>query len=178
MIDVQAEGYTFKNKSLEEVMKSSCKLEAKLIGYDETPIVLIPPDATGSEIPNVKEYFGCSFDPKVHSTSQVFNGSLSSKSIRRLCPSTLGSEITSPGESIQNHASDTDSLTSGIIIYILFAEYMYGALNHIFHEKVPGGSRKETATAKSRLYEICTANCWKPPSFECCKEEGPSHLKL
>ncbi|CAH9093430.1 unnamed protein product [Cuscuta europaea] len=40
---------------------------------------------------------------------------------------------------------------------------------------VRGSSR--TATAKSRLYEICTVNCWKPPVFECCDEAGPSHLK-
>ncbi|XP_022956287.1 ribonuclease 3-like protein 1 isoform X2 [Cucurbita moschata] len=32
-------------------------------------------------------------------------------------------------------------------------------------------------SAKSLLYEICTANHWKPPLFECCEEEGPSHAK-
>ncbi|CAL5199751.1 unnamed protein product [Lathyrus oleraceus] len=31
---------------------------------------------------------------------------------------------------------------------------------------------------KSKLYEICAANHWKPPVFECCKEEGPSHCRL
>lgn len=35
-----------------------------------------------------------------------------------------------------------------------------------------------TPTARSRLFEICTANRWSPPEFICCKEEGPSHLKL
>ncbi|CAI8584290.1 unnamed protein product [Vicia faba] len=33
-------------------------------------------------------------------------------------------------------------------------------------------------TAKARLYELCQSYCWKGPSFECCKEEGPDHLKL
>ncbi|XP_028766455.1 ribonuclease 3-like protein 1 isoform X2 [Neltuma alba] len=32
-------------------------------------------------------------------------------------------------------------------------------------------------SARSTLYEICAANHWKPPVFECCKEEGPSHQK-
>ncbi|XP_023910661.2 ribonuclease 3-like protein 1, partial [Quercus suber] len=32
--------------------------------------------------------------------------------------------------------------------------------------------------SKSQLYEICAANYWKPPLFECCKEEGPSHAKM
>lgn len=130
LLDVQAEGCTFRIKSLEKVLESSCKLEAKLIGYDEMPIDLVPSNATGSEIPNVKESFGCSFDPKVHPASHVVS-SLSSKSIRRLCPSTLGSERTHRDETIQNHASDTDSVTSGIIIDVPFAEYKYGALNHI-----------------------------------------------
>ncbi|VFQ61325.1 unnamed protein product [Cuscuta campestris] len=40
---------------------------------------------------------------------------------------------------------------------------------------VRGSSR--TATAKSRLHQICVVNCWKPPVFECYDEVGPSHLK-
>ncbi|XP_027192482.1 dicer-like protein 4 isoform X3 [Cicer arietinum] len=53
-------------------------------------------------------------------------------------------------------------------------------------EKLQETSRKrdcasdssKTGTARSRLYELCAAYCWKPPKFECCKEEGPDHLKL
>ncbi|KAF3450941.1 hypothetical protein FNV43_RR07030 [Rhamnella rubrinervis] len=33
-------------------------------------------------------------------------------------------------------------------------------------------------SAKSHLYEVCAANKWKSPVFECCKEEGPSHLRM
>ncbi|CAN0901094.1 Dicer-like protein 4 [Linum grandiflorum] len=33
-------------------------------------------------------------------------------------------------------------------------------------------------SARSRLYEVCTANCWKQPLFDCCIDEGPSHLKI
>ncbi|XP_042508250.1 endoribonuclease Dicer homolog 4-like [Macadamia integrifolia] len=35
-----------------------------------------------------------------------------------------------------------------------------------------------TGTARSRLYQICAINYWNPPLLECCKEEGPDHLKL
>jgi len=28
---------------------------------------------------------------------------------------------------------------------------------------------------RSKLYETCAVNHWKPPVFECCKEEGPCH---
>ncbi|EPS62425.1 hypothetical protein M569_12365 [Genlisea aurea] len=31
--------------------------------------------------------------------------------------------------------------------------------------------------SKSRLYELCAANYWKPPVFECCNETGPSHFR-
>lgn len=39
-----------------------------------------------------------------------------------------------------------------------------------------GASKK--GWAKSRVYEICAANYWSHPIFECCKEEGPSHAKM
>ncbi|KAA0044459.1 ribonuclease 3-like protein 1 [Cucumis melo var. makuwa] len=35
----------------------------------------------------------------------------------------------------------------------------------------------EKRAAKSLLFEICTANHWQPPLFECCEEEGPSHAR-
>ncbi|XP_027329743.1 dicer-like protein 4 [Abrus precatorius] len=41
-----------------------------------------------------------------------------------------------------------------------------------------GSDSSRTGTARSRLYELCAAFCWKPPTFECCKEEGPDHLKI
>lgn len=36
--NMQDQGYTLHSESLEEVLKSSCKMEPKLIGYDEKPI--------------------------------------------------------------------------------------------------------------------------------------------
>ncbi|GFY85749.1 minichromosome maintenance (MCM2/3/5) family protein [Actinidia rufa] len=41
----KAQGYKFKSKSLEEVLKSTRKMEAKLIGYDEAPIDVTAPVA-------------------------------------------------------------------------------------------------------------------------------------
>ncbi|QCE14782.1 endoribonuclease Dicer [Vigna unguiculata] len=37
-MDVQAQGWKEKSKTLEEVLESTSKMEPKLIGYDETPI--------------------------------------------------------------------------------------------------------------------------------------------
>ncbi|KAJ6944187.1 ribonuclease 3-like protein 1 [Populus alba x Populus x berolinensis] len=37
---------------------------------------------------------------------------------------------------------------------------------------------KTQISAKSQLLETLAANKWKPPLFECFKEEGPCHKKL
>ncbi|KGN52916.1 uncharacterized protein LOC101212514 [Cucumis sativus] len=44
------------------------------------------------------------------------------------------------------------------------------------HDSTKEGTPEKRA-AKSLLFEICTANHWQPPLFECCEEEGPSHAK-
>ncbi|XP_022153430.1 uncharacterized protein LOC111020939 isoform X2 [Momordica charantia] len=44
------------------------------------------------------------------------------------------------------------------------------------HRSAKEGTLEKRA-AKSLLFEVCTANYWKPPLFECCEEEGPSHAK-
>lgn len=36
---------------------------------------------------------------------------------------------------------------------------------------------KKTASAKAQLHDICVANKWMPPAYQCCKEEGPCHMK-
>ncbi|KAK7329981.1 hypothetical protein VNO77_24164 [Canavalia gladiata] len=51
-------------------------------------------------------------------------------------------------------------------------------LSQTFENHHCTGDSSRAGTARSRLYEFCAAYCWKPPSFECCKEEGPDHLKL
>ncbi|KAI3437202.1 uncharacterized protein J3R85_005635 [Psidium guajava] len=43
-------------------------------------------------------------------------------------------------------------------------------------EASPQGDAK-SGSAKAKLYELCAANKWKLPCFECYKEEGPSHLR-
>ncbi|EOA34540.1 hypothetical protein CARUB_v10022086mg [Capsella rubella] len=33
-------------------------------------------------------------------------------------------------------------------------------------------------SAKSVLHEICASKRWRPPLYECCKVDGPSHMRL
>ncbi|KAK9229595.1 hypothetical protein WN944_022558 [Citrus x changshan-huyou] len=69
--------------------------------------------------------------------------------------------------------------TSSVINNIETSGYDYE--DDRFYEKeskneVLGAPNK--VSAKSKLLEICAANHWKPPLFDCCQEEGPCHRKL
>lgn len=149
---LKAQGYTPKYKPLEEILKLSCKMEAKLIGYDEVPVDVMSSDVNGSENINMApSNMNCS--PKVYAINEASRSSSTSIIPLRKQPPLL-SETASGSDANEISADtgcDNESQRKGAI---------------------PKGS------AKSNLYEICAANCWKPPEFECCKEEGPGHLKL
>lgn len=144
---LKAQGYKPKSKSLEQVVKTAIKMEAKLIGYDETPCVL----TTSCAYLDKHEASESDCDLKVFPISEELarNCNFKFKPPRKSSfPEASGhsnSDLT-----IMSNGSKADS-------------------------KAIGGSKTESA--KSRLHEICAANCWKPPLFECCKETGPSHLK-
>ncbi|XP_028190186.1 dicer-like protein 4 isoform X5 [Glycine soja] len=90
----------------------------------------------------------------------VVNADPYNNSNPEICPMQLTDEICSPcvkpfGQRLQSSAK--------------------GKLSQIFENRDCGSD--SSGTARSRLYELCAAYCWKPPSFECCKKEGPDHLK-
>ncbi|KAJ0089697.1 hypothetical protein Patl1_14811 [Pistacia atlantica] len=143
--ELKAKGYTPKSKPLEEFLKSSCKMEARLIGFDETPIDVVVPDDYGFES------CGSNGDSDICSDSDVSDiSSPSITPVNRWSSLAFKEVRRQPSETISDPSGDTDSEASG------------------------GSANK---SARSHLYEICAANCWKPPLFECCEEEGPSHLK-
>ncbi|PKI65987.1 hypothetical protein CRG98_013653, partial [Punica granatum] len=41
----------------------------------------------------------------------------------------------------------------------------------------PSERASKNSSRKALLYELCAAYKWKPPLFDCHREEGPSHLK-
>ncbi|KAL6221580.1 hypothetical protein ACLB2K_004976 [Fragaria x ananassa] len=147
---LKAQGNIPKSKlTLEEVLKSSCKMEAKLIGYDETPIDVTAPDIIGFENSKVQEPSSSSSNSGVHSISEA---SSSFSCVKRVgqSPVSRGAVKMDSHDSCNNRSSDANSKTRCV---------------------------PHNLTAKSRLYEACAANYWEPPVFECCQEEGPSHLK-
>ncbi|KAJ6698597.1 DICER-RELATED [Salix purpurea] len=122
--------------SLEEVLRNSKKMEAKLIGYDETPID-VAPEATGFENSKIQEPFDSNCSYEVRPCIKAFNA-----------------RTPSPLDFTGSQSSETT-----------------GDLRCDRHMNITG--KLDLGTARSRLHEICMANSWKPPLFECCAEEGP-----
>ncbi|PPS05772.1 hypothetical protein GOBAR_AA14871 [Gossypium barbadense] len=158
-VDAKALGYAPKSKSLDEVLKGSPKNEAKLIGYDETPIDVTVPDIIGFENMKLQESLVNDFNPKTRSSKKTTSSGVSCISpgsrpfeVKAARGSASGIEPkgTPPNCSIVDPSCGIDS---------------------------PSKGESHSRTARSQLYEICAINCWKPPLFECCKEEGPSHLR-
>ena len=118
---MQAQGYAPKSKSLEEVLKSSCKEEAKLIGYDETPIVVITPDVIGFEKLMLQQPSGRDFEPKIIS----FNGA-SNNSSPRIIPISeqpFRALRGQPCTTVENHSCDPDSQATGTAYNYVIAGY-------------------------------------------------------
>ncbi|KAE8724485.1 Dicer-like protein 4 [Hibiscus syriacus] len=140
-------GYAPKSISLEEALKGSIKAEAKLIGFDETPINVAVPDIAAFGNMKLQESLDDDCNPETHSINKA--------------TSSPGSPFTSPS-SRPLHSSEAKAGRS--------ASSSCGIASQSKGES-------HAHTARSQLYEICAINCWKPPLFECCKEEGPSHLR-
>lgn len=106
--DLQDQGYILKSNTLEEVLRSSQKMEAKLIGYDENLIDVSIPDAIGLE--NLKV---C--NAKIHSTSKMRDARPARLvAVSEQLPSSLDMTGGLPSETIADHRSNTDSQTIGL----------------------------------------------------------------
>lgn len=175
---MQAKGYKMKSASLEEILAKSEVREAKLIGYDETPYS--PTGESGGldlledsdRISDLKVYHIKSNLPSrtmelpLHCNSPEICHTRPTRS--SICRN--GSPLTtnpSNGTSIGSNGKGTCEVSDSSI----FKFY------HILLLKLILSGAPPNVSEKSRLYELCTANCWKPPVFECCQEMGPSHLK-
>lgn len=101
-MDVQAQGYISKSKSMEDVLKSSDKMEARLVGYDETPVDVSTPDAIGIEKSMVQQSFGREVEPQ--------SSPCATPVIKRLCEGVRGTAETP--------SCDLDSQTTGTIIAV------------------------------------------------------------
>ncbi|CAK9179473.1 unnamed protein product [Ilex paraguariensis] len=144
-----AQGYKSKCKSLEEVLKYR-KMEAKLIGYDETSPDVTEPQLIRFDDLKVQEPPASDCNLTLHPITEVAKICKSSGIHVKCPPSPFKVPVLQPTTVTEDDDYKADSQSTG-------------------------GSCK--GSARSQLYEICAANCWKPPLFDCCKETGASHLK-
>ncbi|KAM7508303.1 hypothetical protein LguiA_018756 [Lonicera macranthoides] len=147
---LKAQGYKSKSKSLEEVLRTSPKMEAKLIGFDETPTPAIAPsNMVGSSA--MKEPSRSRPEPKFRPIPLQYKKDRN-RSVKSMGQpsSSCESQGIQNSEGVENNSQNGDLQTSGGLSKV---------------------------TAKARLYELCAANYWKPPLFEVWKESGPSHLR-
>ncbi|KAJ1271827.1 hypothetical protein BS78_06G155400 [Paspalum vaginatum] len=154
-------GYRHKSKSLEEILRATTKKESKLIGYDEEPIRV--EDDISLEMKNLQLIGEMEGNIFFQNKEVPFIGR-SETSIQ----STRGdskvekNNANNGGNNKSNAVVQNGCLPTGATDEIIKKEYHGDMVNK---------------TARSFLYELCAANYWKPPEFELCKDEGPSHLR-
>lgn len=144
---LKALGYSAKSKSLDEVLKETEKMEAQLIGFDEKPSVVT---AKHNDF-KVQEASETENDLKVYPLNE------------------------DPGN---NYNSSHKPIRQKVVPYNASRWRPTGATKSLIcnpDSRETGGTN--IGSPKSRLYEICATNYWRPPVFECLKETGPSHLK-
>ncbi|KAK9706277.1 hypothetical protein RND81_07G114300 [Saponaria officinalis] len=142
---LKAQGYKLKTKSLEEILKTLRRMDAMLVGYDETPLARVSsPENHLPELGNL-----CLEDRPNGSITLEKNTHQELKILSSL-------DKKSPLPKRRQHTEDNKCIVDS---------------------DVQGGGLRQSS-AKARLNEICVAKCWKPPSYECCQEQGPSHLPL
>lgn len=168
---LKAQGYRLKTKSLEEVLKTLRMMEARLVGYDEMPLSLL----SSYNVPDNGNL--CLDDHSNNHLKLEFTfGNLTLND----CPvpndrASLEPNVYEMPTSISSSQKKSTRAPVSLSKRHQHSQSI-GDENCSIDSDVHGSQRK--ATAKSQLNEICVTNCWKSPLYECCKEEGPSHLKL
>lgn len=114
LLELQAQGNIPKTKSLEEVLKSSSEMEAKLIGYDETPIDVVLPDVIGFDKLNVQEPCRRNFNSKMHIKEERNGDSSCIKPVLQPPPSFEAVKI-QPSETRGNPSCDANSQAKGTV---------------------------------------------------------------
>eukprot|EP00268_Persea_americana_P057377 TRINITY_DN6878_c0_g1_i10.p1 TRINITY_DN6878_c0_g1~~TRINITY_DN6878_c0_g1_i10.p1 ORF type:complete len:366 (-),score=69.61 TRINITY_DN6878_c0_g1_i10:205-1302(-) len=178
---LKAQGFKYKSKSLEEIVQTSRKQEGKLIGFDETLSISNAADTLELEKLQIGE---TSTSVTTHTPCRKPCGNATDKaSFRSNITSPLnthGKETEKDSSHCNSQPTDCEAHGKEPALPSQLAERDCGetseASNHTSTKKTPGVLHG--GSARSLLYEFCNANFRSQPLFECCKEEGLSHLKL
>ncbi|KMT03583.1 hypothetical protein BVRB_8g192580 [Beta vulgaris subsp. vulgaris] len=166
---LKAQGHRLKTKSLEEVLKTLRKMEARLVGYDEIPFSLV----SSSEMATVGNLSLEDLSNNCVNPAKLSFGNLT------LNDDPISSACVSPDHNMYEVPTVISNFQKKI------RKAPISSFKRQQHSRRDGDNNCSIdsdvhgkATARSRLHEICVKNCWRHPVYECCKEEGPSHLKL
>ncbi|KAL6903528.1 hypothetical protein ACP4OV_004341 [Aristida adscensionis] len=154
-------GYKHRSKSLEEILRAARKNESELIGYDEEPIKVDADLSVKMKDLHISGEMDANTSYQNKEVSSTRMSETSGQS-RRGNNKTDKNDADNGRNSEGNAVMQNGCPTSGATDKSNKREY-HGDMVH--------------KTARSFLYELCAANYWKPPEFELCKEEGPSHLR-
>ncbi|KAG0494006.1 hypothetical protein HPP92_005000 [Vanilla planifolia] len=148
-------GYRHKKKSLEEILKATPKKQPELIGFNEDTIAIkVQMTNFNLSLP--------AFQSSVAAISSM-NELEERLSLSECWQATMVDETLDLGKRQQNarllHFSVVEKATESNI-----------------HESCTDIATKKSA--KSQLLEICTANYWSPPLYECFEDEGACHQKM
>ncbi|KQJ83511.1 hypothetical protein BRADI_5g15337v3 [Brachypodium distachyon] len=154
-------GYKHKNKSLEEILHDARKKEPELLGYNEEPIKVEADISVQMKSLQISEERDANFSFK---NMEVPIGGSSKTSNQRTAGDTkiFKDDVNNERNNQLMVAMQNGCLLRGTTQKNNKKEYK-GDMVH--------------KTAKSFLFELCAASYWKPPEFQLCIEEGPSHLR-
>ncbi|KAL4181409.1 hypothetical protein AMTRI_Chr12g271070 [Amborella trichopoda] len=159
LLKLKAEGFLHKAKSMGEILRTCRKQEPDLIGHDGTLAFadesIIPPEDRESNE-----------EQEAYAYLEAVNWS-TSYSLNEL-------------DASSSESNDILCRNLKLPLYSSFDQTSYDEVSEesSSHSENSLTDFKSTSSAISQLYEICTMNFWNPPSFTCCKDEGPDHMKM
>ncbi|KAJ3708060.1 hypothetical protein LUZ61_011765 [Rhynchospora tenuis] len=164
LLKLKALGYKHKNKTLEEILHTTPKMEAKLIGFDEEPFAIEPCSLISDECAKLSI---TDVEPEFKFKSILDDG--------YCCGALNGLEV---GAKADSHLKIE---SRGERVVVVGRGELNGASD--IHINTCNREEKDTGlttckTARSQLFEICAAYCWNRPIFAICKREGPDHLPI
>ncbi|MQM00929.1 hypothetical protein Taro_033676 [Colocasia esculenta] len=171
-------GFKHKSKTLEEIVRSTKKKEPELVGFDEKPVIIdvsdtVQPDESekyeAKEMALLRPFTDEDFSSRSFPDKAPGIGISDTGGVFHRQPSLVSDPVYEHQSEEGNAACKGKQTLRGQISGT-------GVASHCsINEGTKGLGSK---LARSKLFEICAANYWKPPSFLCCKEEGECHLKM
>lgn len=125
----QDHNYILKSTSLEEVLKSTCRMEPKLIGYNEKPSIVTPPVLVGSGNTEVQD---CEVPYRVRKANA--RSHIQPLTTRRAIPGISDNGECGTSESTSNSGASHNPKPAGTSDELSFCFIKHGTTIHYVHD--------------------------------------------